>query len=49
MVIAVPCGRPASIRCFGSTESDIAVFLAAALAEADIIILDQHLEYSKTY
>eukprot|EP00667_Euglena_gracilis_P003291 EG_transcript_3301 len=33
-----------TVHCFGASEADVAGFLATALAEADIVILDQHLE-----
>eukprot|EP00668_Euglena_longa_P009395 GGOE01011338.1.p1 GENE.GGOE01011338.1~~GGOE01011338.1.p1 ORF type:complete len:234 (-),score=47.15 GGOE01011338.1:1179-1880(-) len=40
---------PGNIRCFGSAEADVSSFLHAALQHADIVIVDQHLEYSRTY
>lgn len=42
-------GQPASVRCFGEAEPDVARFLTAALAEADVVLLDQHLVFEETY
>eukprot|EP00667_Euglena_gracilis_P002239 EG_transcript_2236 len=40
---------PAVVRCFGEREEDVEAFFAAAVKEADIVILDQHLDYTQTY
>eukprot|EP00668_Euglena_longa_P043232 GGOE01057355.1.p1 GENE.GGOE01057355.1~~GGOE01057355.1.p1 ORF type:complete len:680 (-),score=145.73 GGOE01057355.1:139-2148(-) len=37
---------PSAVHCFGKQEEDIETFVAASLAEADIVILDQNLQYS---
>jgi len=39
----------ARVTAFGATESDIDLFVARAVEEADIVIVDQHLEYSFSY
>eukprot|EP00667_Euglena_gracilis_P005906 EG_transcript_5950 len=36
---------PGAVHCFGEVEEDIEAFVAATLAEADIAILDQNLQY----
>eukprot|EP00667_Euglena_gracilis_P002249 EG_transcript_2250 len=41
--------QPAAVHCYGVTEADIPLFLAAALAVADVVVLDQTLEYSVTH
>jgi len=41
---------PAShVRVFGAVESDIELFPAAAVDDANIVVLDQHLEYTESY
>eukprot|EP00667_Euglena_gracilis_P005485 EG_transcript_5524 len=35
----------ATVHCFGASEADIASFLATAAVDADVVILDQHLEF----
>eukprot|EP00667_Euglena_gracilis_P001628 EG_transcript_1628 len=37
---------PAKVLLFGGAEGDLALFLKAAATEADIVILDQHLEFA---
>eukprot|EP00667_Euglena_gracilis_P005032 EG_transcript_5063 len=46
--IARSCA-PAAVHCFGEAEEDMEAFVAVALAEADIAILDQNLQYSASY
>eukprot|EP00668_Euglena_longa_P010730 GGOE01013007.1.p1 GENE.GGOE01013007.1~~GGOE01013007.1.p1 ORF type:complete len:560 (-),score=116.12 GGOE01013007.1:676-2355(-) len=41
--------NPGEVRCFGADEGDVVLFLQAAQCRADIVITDQHLEYSQTY
>eukprot|EP00667_Euglena_gracilis_P002637 EG_transcript_2644 len=40
---------PGAVHCFGRREEDIEEFVTTALAEADIVILDQNLEYSQPH
>eukprot|EP00667_Euglena_gracilis_P003956 EG_transcript_3966 len=40
---------PSVVRCFGAQESDVGDFLNHALEGADVVIVDQHLEYDKAY
>eukprot|EP00667_Euglena_gracilis_P001655 EG_transcript_1655 len=35
----------ATFRCYGAREDDVATFLSTALTEADIVIMDQNLDY----
>eukprot|EP00669_Euglena_mutabilis_P014295 TRINITY_DN934_c0_g1_i2.p1 TRINITY_DN934_c0_g1~~TRINITY_DN934_c0_g1_i2.p1 ORF type:complete len:216 (-),score=36.18 TRINITY_DN934_c0_g1_i2:317-922(-) len=37
------------VRVFGDAESDIDLFMAMAVNDADIVILDQHLDYAESY
>eukprot|EP00668_Euglena_longa_P021037 GGOE01026170.1.p1 GENE.GGOE01026170.1~~GGOE01026170.1.p1 ORF type:complete len:679 (-),score=166.00 GGOE01026170.1:1200-3203(-) len=39
----------AVVRTYGATEDDIGVFITEALQEADVVVLDQNLEYSHTH
>eukprot|EP00667_Euglena_gracilis_P003172 EG_transcript_3181 len=43
--IAKSCD-PGAVRCFGEVEEDMEAFVTATLAEADIAILDQNLQYA---
>eukprot|EP00667_Euglena_gracilis_P002680 EG_transcript_2684 len=43
--IAKSCA-PGAVRCFGEVEEDMEAFVTSTLAEADIAILDQNLQYS---
>eukprot|EP00667_Euglena_gracilis_P002989 EG_transcript_2995 len=43
--IAKSCA-PSAMRCFGEVEEDMEAFVTATLAEADIAILDQNLQYA---
>eukprot|EP00668_Euglena_longa_P015922 GGOE01020100.1.p1 GENE.GGOE01020100.1~~GGOE01020100.1.p1 ORF type:complete len:457 (-),score=116.58 GGOE01020100.1:690-2060(-) len=40
---------PSVVRCFGAEEEDVDLFMTLAVQGADVIILDQHLEFSKTH
>eukprot|EP00668_Euglena_longa_P010458 GGOE01012665.1.p1 GENE.GGOE01012665.1~~GGOE01012665.1.p1 ORF type:complete len:340 (-),score=81.45 GGOE01012665.1:726-1745(-) len=40
---------PCVVQCFGKQEEDIEAFVAVALAEADIVIMDQNLQYSRLH
>eukprot|EP00668_Euglena_longa_P039134 GGOE01050351.1.p1 GENE.GGOE01050351.1~~GGOE01050351.1.p1 ORF type:complete len:376 (-),score=104.81 GGOE01050351.1:708-1784(-) len=40
---------PAEVHSFGTMEADVALFQETALQHADIVITDQHLQYSQTY
>jgi DNA-binding response OmpR family regulator len=39
----------AAVRTFGAQEADVELFTASAVDDADVVILDQHLEYSETF
>jgi len=39
----------AHVTSFGQTEGDIELFTARAIDEADVVIVDQHLEYTESY
>eukprot|EP00668_Euglena_longa_P024350 GGOE01030409.1.p1 GENE.GGOE01030409.1~~GGOE01030409.1.p1 ORF type:complete len:678 (+),score=225.27 GGOE01030409.1:43-2034(+) len=41
--------QPAAVHCLGAKEADVYEFLALASANADVVILDQNLEYHRTY
>eukprot|EP00667_Euglena_gracilis_P004701 EG_transcript_4727 len=40
---------PSEVLCFGASEADVPLFLDVAPRQAHVIILDQQLEYSRTY
>eukprot|EP00668_Euglena_longa_P028552 GGOE01035826.1.p1 GENE.GGOE01035826.1~~GGOE01035826.1.p1 ORF type:complete len:705 (+),score=194.88 GGOE01035826.1:149-2116(+) len=40
---------PSAVHCFGEKEEDVEEFFRVAVAEADIVILDQHLVYSQSF
>jgi len=37
------------VRLFGAVETDVDLFTATAAGEADIVIVDQHLDYAQSY
>jgi len=37
------------VRVFGAVESEVELFTAKAVDEADVVIVDQHLDYAKPY
>jgi len=39
----------ATVTAFGASEEDLDLFVARASEEADVVIVDQHLEYSESY
>eukprot|EP00667_Euglena_gracilis_P021259 EG_transcript_23241 len=40
---------PGSVECVGEAEVDVETFVGRALEEADVVVLDQHLEYTHSY
>eukprot|EP00667_Euglena_gracilis_P006103 EG_transcript_6145 len=40
---------PSAVHCFGEREADIEAFVQTALHDADIVILDQNLDYSQPF
>eukprot|EP00667_Euglena_gracilis_P006987 EG_transcript_7056 len=48
--LQLKCGCPAAtVRTFGSAEQDIDLFVTEALRHADIVVVDQNLQYALTY
>eukprot|EP00667_Euglena_gracilis_P005902 EG_transcript_5946 len=41
--------NPAEVLCLGEMEQDVETFVERALEGADVVILDQHLEYTHSY
>eukprot|EP00668_Euglena_longa_P010449 GGOE01012656.1.p1 GENE.GGOE01012656.1~~GGOE01012656.1.p1 ORF type:complete len:429 (-),score=103.92 GGOE01012656.1:633-1919(-) len=41
--------EPSSVHLFGQNEDDVPNFVPFALEHADVVIIDQHLEYGTTY